>query len=40
MIPQALGFFDWKRPQIAAKQRSGPAPRTPATYGNEEAPVC
>ena len=40
MIPQAIGFFGWKRPQIAAKQRSGRGRRTPATSGNEEAPVC
>ena len=66
MIPQALGFFGWKRPQVAAKTlrglarchgierwpliafldagsdpaTSGRGRRTPATSGNEEAPVC
>lgn len=40
MIPQALGFFGWKRPQVAAKQGSGQGPRTPATSGNKAAPVC
>lgn len=33
MIPQALGFFGWKRPQVAAKTLRGPRLRHTLNIG-------